>query len=172
MVECGEFTIKYRALKLLYSALDVERKVIFVMHDQPQGETTAKNDPYRYIFGLILRAEIRWICLRPCGLQVGVRTYMLCPKCCHVYYPLHNDVWCPQPCPRLLSVCKHAWPGLWGSVWFVQNLHGLTNEHCGHTYINASVIWCHDFDKAEVDISCGHLQRVNCMAMNVKCIHL
>ena len=42
--------------------------------------------------GPFVRPPIRWSCLRPCGLQLGVWTCMLCPKRCHVYHPLHGGV--------------------------------------------------------------------------------
>ena len=49
---------------------------------------------YRYVFGPILRAQIRLSCLRPCGLHIGVRTRVPCISAdmCTRHYTLMYDV--------------------------------------------------------------------------------
>uniref|UniRef100_M4BV76 Uncharacterized protein n=1 Tax=Hyaloperonospora arabidopsidis (strain Emoy2) TaxID=559515 RepID=M4BV76_HYAAE len=94
--------VSYVSEPLECLALGLDKKVVFERHDHPQGDTTAtvRRHPAPvpvYFVSLhlsdpCLRDQIRWSCLHPCGLQVGLRTYMPCPKYCHAYQPLHADV--------------------------------------------------------------------------------
>ncbi|CAH0482405.1 unnamed protein product [Peronospora belbahrii] len=118
-------------------------------------------------------------CLRPCGTRLP-RCGHACPKLCHVDQPSHIAIYCTQPCPRLLPGCEHVCPGVCGdSCGRCEVLIGSIVLPCGHTYNNArcfeakmpSKVKCKVPVEKTVPI-CGHVQRVTCSTMTVKCTRM
>uniref|UniRef100_M4BLR6 Uncharacterized protein n=1 Tax=Hyaloperonospora arabidopsidis (strain Emoy2) TaxID=559515 RepID=M4BLR6_HYAAE len=118
-------------------------------------------------------------CLRSCGKRLP-KCGHACPKCCHVDQPSHAAVYCTQPCPRLQPGCEHVCPGICGDPCGRCEVRvGSLALPCGHTYDNAR---CFEAKKLarlrcnamveKIVLSCGHVQRVACSTVKVKCTRL
>ncbi|CAH0486770.1 unnamed protein product [Peronospora farinosa] len=115
-------------------------------------------------------------CLRPCGQRLA-RCGHACPKLCHVDQPSHTTIYCTQPCPRLQPDCEHVCPRVCGDFCGRCKVPvGTIVLPCGHAYSNARCFEAKRPSKLRCSVlvdktvpMCGHVQRVNCSTMSVKC---
>ncbi|CAI5723385.1 unnamed protein product [Peronospora farinosa] len=115
-------------------------------------------------------------CLRPCGQRLA-RCGHACPKLCHVDQPSHTTIYCTQPCPRLQPDCEHVCPRVCGDFCGRCKVPvGTIVLPCGHAYSNARCFEAKRPSKLRCSVlvdktvpMCGHVQRVNCSTVSVKC---
>uniref|UniRef100_M4BEE9 Uncharacterized protein n=1 Tax=Hyaloperonospora arabidopsidis (strain Emoy2) TaxID=559515 RepID=M4BEE9_HYAAE len=111
---------------------------------------------YRYVVRSICKSSLRWRCLRLCGLHFGLRTYMTCLKCCHVYQPLHTDVYVRSRVHEYnLSVDMHVLDFV-GSVWSVRHSRWADNANARWSEVAILTTLRYKQMVEEAGISCGH----------------